>query len=48
MSHNRAALSEAYARDVLEPIIREFDPDRLYSQVLSDTAARGTKSNPTE
>jgi hypothetical protein len=39
-SRSRAALSEAYARGVLEPIVRDLDPDKLYSEVLSDREQR--------
>ena len=40
MSRSRAELSESYARGALEPIIRELEPDKLYSEVLSDREQR--------
>jgi hypothetical protein len=39
-SQNRAVLSDRYAREVLEPFVRELEPDRLYSLVLSDHEER--------
>jgi hypothetical protein len=39
-SVNRAALSEAYAQQTLEPFVRSLQPDRLYSLVLSEDQER--------
>jgi hypothetical protein len=39
-SQNRAAISEAYARETLEPFVRGLQPDKLYSLVLSDEQQR--------
>ena len=39
-STNRASLSEQYAEEVLAPFIKELQPDRLYSLVLSDQEER--------
>jgi hypothetical protein len=39
-SQNRAVLTDTYAREVLEPFVRELEPDRLYSLVLSDHEER--------
>jgi len=39
-SQNRAAISEAYARETLEPFVRSLQPDKLYSLVLSEYEQR--------
>ena len=39
-STNRASVSEQYSEEVLAPFIRELQPDRLYSLVLSDREER--------
>lgn len=39
-SRNRAVISEAYARETLEPFVRGLQPDKLYSLVLSDEQQR--------
>ena len=39
-STNRVSLSEKYAEEVLAPFIKELQPDKLYSLVLSDTEER--------
>ena len=39
-SINRGSLSEQYAEEVLAPLIKELQPDRLYSLVLSDREER--------
>lgn len=39
-SANRGGISDAFAREVLDPIIRDLQPDRLYSLVLTDQEER--------
>ncbi len=39
-SQNRAANSETYARETLEPIVRGLQPDKLYSLVLGEAQQR--------
>ena len=39
-SSNRISLSETYTREVLEPFLRELDPNRLYSAVLNEEEER--------
>jgi hypothetical protein len=39
-SQNRAALSDTYARETLEPFIRNLQPDKLYSVVLDQAQER--------
>lgn len=39
-SQNRAASSDAYARETLEPFVRSLQPDKLYSLVLSEGQQR--------
>jgi hypothetical protein len=39
-SRNRAAISDTYARETLEPIVRSLQPDRLYSLVLNESQQR--------
>ena len=40
MSQNRAAISETYARETLEPFVRGLEPDKLYSLVLGEDQQR--------
>jgi hypothetical protein len=40
MSQNRAAISDAYARETLEPFVRSLQPDKLYSLVLNEHQQR--------
>jgi hypothetical protein len=40
MTHNRAAISDAYARSVLDEFIRDLTPDRLYSPMLNENEER--------
>lgn len=39
-SQNRAAISDAYARETLEPFVRSLQPDKLYSLVLDEDRQR--------
>ncbi|HLN29161.1 MAG TPA: hypothetical protein VK395_15535 [Gemmataceae bacterium] len=39
-SQNRAASSETYARETLEPFVRGLQPDKLYSLVLGEAQQR--------
>lgn len=39
-SQNRAALCDTYSREVLEPFLREVQPDKLYSFVLEKAQQR--------